>query len=108
MDDALANAQTIRLLSHTDIQLIINMVTVITAILLTLYDHACTLDKEYNDKHIWNKPWNSSKVLFIAKQIWNIRLAIQEIYTLSFNTIPLSSFIVVAVLYTSIATIHIH
>ncbi|KAF9000454.1 hypothetical protein BDQ17DRAFT_1327736 [Cyathus striatus] len=63
------------------------MVKVITVMLLALYDHD-SLYFGQRVKHIWNKPWNSSKVLFIAKQIWNIRLAIPEIYTLSFNTIP--------------------
>ncbi|KAF8980138.1 hypothetical protein BDQ17DRAFT_1439094 [Cyathus striatus] len=54
MDDAVTSAQTVRLLRST--QLI--------AALITLYDHACTLDAEV--KYIWNKSWNSSKILFIA------------------------------------------
>ncbi|KAF9000452.1 hypothetical protein BDQ17DRAFT_1410320 [Cyathus striatus] len=57
--------------------------TVIAA-LITLYDHACTLDAEV--KYIWNKSWNSSKILFVV-----------GIYMLSSNAIPLSLFNSVAV-----------
>ncbi|KAF9000437.1 hypothetical protein BDQ17DRAFT_673751 [Cyathus striatus] len=68
--DAATGVQMVRILRCTQL----------VATLITLYDHACSIDAEV--KYIWSsKSWNSSKILFVATRYIGDIFVIFQWYT---------------------------